>query len=99
MLNLFTLGYQFKEFNFSSARSIFESSGSLKEFIIRQTSKNTFIFDVVSGNDLSNKEIEKIKDKVDTYLEPCLKIFINRVESIRRPKSGKIKYFFQRYNH
>jgi len=76
------------------SRSILESSGSLKEFIIRQTSKNTFIFDIVSDNDLSNKEIEKIKDKMDTYLEPGLKIIINRVELINRPKSGKIKHFF-----
>jgi len=76
------------------SRSILESSGSLKEFIIRQTSKNTFIFDIVSDNDLSNKEIEKIKDKMDTYLEPGLKIIINRVELIKRPKSGKIKHFF-----
>ena len=76
------------------SRSILESSGSLKEFIIRQTSKNTFIFDIVSDNDLSNKEIEKIKDKMDTYLEPGLKIIINRVELIKRSKSGKIKHFF-----
>ena len=76
------------------SRSILESSGSLKEFIIRQTSKNTFIFDVVSDNDLSSKEIDKIKDKMDTYLEPGLKIIINRVELIKRPKSGKIKHFY-----
>ncbi len=75
-------------------RSILESSGSFKESIIRQTSKNTFIFDIVSDNDLLNKEIEKIKDKMDTYLEPGLKIIINRAELINRPKSGKIKHFF-----
>lgn len=76
------------------SKSILESSGSLKEFIIRQISKNTFIFDIVSDNDLSNKEIEKIKGKMNTYLEPGLKIIINRVELIKRPKSGKIKHFF-----
>ena len=76
------------------SRSILESSGILKEFIIRQTALDTFIFDIVSDRDLFKSEIDSIKDKMEKYLEPGLKIIINRVEKIERPPSGKLKHFY-----
>lgn len=76
------------------SRSILESSGVLKEFIIRQTALNSFEFDVVSDRPLSDNEIKDIYGKMDVYLEPGLKLKINRVEKIQRPASGKIKHFY-----
>ena len=76
------------------SRSILESSGILKEFIIRQTSVDTFIFDVVSNEDISEKDIKSIKIEMDRYLEPGLHLIINRVKRIKRSNAGKLKHFF-----
>ena len=76
------------------SRSILESSGILKEFIIRQISINTFIFDVVSERDLNGNEKDDIKKKMDQYLEKGLTLKINRVKKINRPPSGKLKHFY-----
>jgi len=76
------------------SRSILESSGILKEFIIRQTSVDTFIFDVVSNEDIRENDIKSIKIEMDRYLEPGLHLKINRVKKIKRSNSGKLKHFF-----
>ena len=76
------------------ARSTLEKTEILKEFIIRQISIDTFIFDVVCERDLNQLEIKNIKKDMDTYLVPNLNLRINRVNKIRRPNSGKIKHFY-----
>ncbi len=76
------------------SRSILESSGVLKEFIIRQTALSSFEFDIVSDRLLSENEMKDIQKKMDVYLEPGLKLKINRVDKIQRPPSGKIKHFY-----
>ncbi|NQU35417.1 MAG: phenylacetate--CoA ligase family protein [Bacteroidetes bacterium] len=80
------------------SRSILESSGVLKEFIIRQIALDTFIFDVVSDRDLYNHEIKEIENKMSIYLEPGLLMKINRVQKIKRPRSGKLKHFYSELN-
>lgn len=76
------------------SRSILESSGSLKEFIIRQTSIDTFEFDVVSDTEITDQQKQEILSKMELYLEPNLKLVINNVSRIERPNSGKIKHFY-----
>ena len=76
------------------SRSILESSGVLKEFIIRQIKLDTFVFDIVTDRDLYESEIDDIKNKMETYLESGLNLVINRVPAIKRPSSGKIKHFY-----
>jgi len=76
------------------SRSILESSNILKEFIIRQTALDTFIFELVSDRDLNDAEIQEIGQAMDKYLEPGLKLEIRRVPEIKRPLSGKIKHFY-----
>ncbi len=76
------------------SRSILESSGVLKEFIIRQTAIDMFVFDIVSDRDISDNEINDIKYKMDMYLEPGLELKLNRVKKIIRPTSGKLKHFY-----
>ena len=76
------------------SRSILESSGVLKEFIIRQTALDTFIFDIVTDRDLFESEIDDIKNKMETYLESGLNLVINRIPEIKRPTSGKLKHFY-----
>jgi phenylacetate-CoA ligase len=76
------------------SRSILESSGVLKEFIIKQTALNEFVFEVVSDAELSNTILEDIKKKAELYLESGLIIKIIRKDFIDRPVSGKIKHFY-----
>ncbi|MFL2983055.1 MAG: phenylacetate--CoA ligase family protein [Candidatus Neomarinimicrobiota bacterium] len=75
------------------SRSILESSGILKEFIIRQVSLDTFIFDIISDRPLNTDEIQQIENRMNIYLEPGLKLKINRLKNIKRPNSGKLKHF------
>ncbi len=74
-------------------RSILENIGSLKEFIIKQTEPDKFIFEIVSDEDISEKDKLKLQDKMDAYLEPGLKFEIQRVDRIERTKAGKMKHF------
>lgn len=76
------------------SRSILESSGVLKEFIIKQTALNEFIFEVVSDAELSDDVLQDIKRKAELYLERGLSIKIIRKDFIERPPSGKIKHFY-----
>jgi phenylacetate-CoA ligase len=76
------------------SRSILESSGVLREFIIRQTGLSDFIFEIVSDRALTAEEEAAIKAKMDLYLEPGLHLTIRRVPAIVRPPSGKIKHFY-----
>ena len=76
------------------SRSLLESFGGLKEFIIRQIETDTFVFDIVSDSILEKKQIDDIQSKMDSYLEPGLTLIINNVDKINRPSSGKIKHFY-----
>ncbi|MCD6062462.1 MAG: coenzyme synthetase-like protein [Flavipsychrobacter sp.] len=76
------------------SRGILENSGVLKEFIIRQVAIDHFVFDTVTDRDLTPEEVQTITDKLSLYLVPGLKLDINRVETITRPASGKLKHFY-----
>lgn len=80
------------------SRTILETSGVLKEFIIKQEKLNKFVFEVVTNRDLSVAEIEDIKRKLEVYLEPNLELQIRRVPRIERSRSGKIKHFHSMLN-
>lgn len=76
------------------SRNVLESHGIFKEFIIRQTSLDLFEFDAVLSRPLEEEDFAAIRTIMDKYLEPGLKLRINRVEKIQRPASGKIKHFY-----
>ena len=76
------------------SRSILETSGVLKEFIIRQIKLDTFIFEIVSDRALTDSETKKIQSKMDKYLEPHLTLIVKRVNAINRPESTKLKHFY-----
>lgn len=80
------------------SRALLESSGVLKEFIIRQTALDTFEFDVVSDKPLAAKDIEELQKTAEEYLEEGLNIVVHQVEKIERPASGKIKHFYLELN-
>jgi len=76
------------------SRSILESKGILKEFIIRQTAIDTFIFDIVCDGELDADVAIEITQKAEMYLEKGLHIILNKTYEIKRPASGKIKHFY-----
>jgi phenylacetate-CoA ligase len=76
------------------SRSILESSGVLKEFIVKQKALNHFVFEVVTDRELTETEMQDIRSRIESYLEPGLTLAIVRMEKINRPPSGKIKHFY-----
>ncbi|MDN5205379.1 phenylacetate--CoA ligase family protein [Fulvivirgaceae bacterium BMA10] len=75
-------------------RNILESSGRLKEFIIRQVKLDYFVFEIVSSGKLTKKEEKEMHQIMETYLEPDLKLDIKYVDQIDRSSSGKLKHFY-----
>jgi phenylacetate-CoA ligase len=81
------------------SRSILESTGFIKEFVIRQTSLDTFVFEIVTEDKINKKIFKVLRSNMDKYLEPGLIVRVNRVDKIKRPKSGKIKHFYCELNN
>ncbi|MBK8982152.1 MAG: phenylacetate--CoA ligase family protein [Ignavibacteria bacterium] len=75
-------------------RSIINKIDSLKEFVIRQTKPDTFVFEMVSEKEISEEDTGKIRKKMDEFLEPGLKAEFKRVDKIQRTKAGKMKQFY-----
>jgi len=75
------------------SRQILEESGVLKEYVIKQTSANTFLFEVVTTEPLSENHIQLIKNTMYQYLEPGIIVVVKRVDAIKRQASGKLKHF------
>lgn len=75
-------------------RSILNKIDSLKEFVIKQTEPDKFVFEMVSDEDISERDREHIRKKMDEYLEPGLIAEFKRVDKIQRTKAGKMKQFY-----
>jgi len=74
-------------------KSIIEDDGNVKEFVIKQTQKDTFEIKYVSETELNLAQIEKIEQAIILYLEPNLKFSFIRKTSLKRNKRGKLKQF------
>jgi len=79
-------------------KSMIEKQGVLREFIVKQTKIDTFELDMVLERDLTPDEINNLNADLATYLEPGLHLIINRLDKIKRPDSGKIKFFYSMIN-
>ena len=71
-----------------------EKTFILNEFVIKQTKKDFFEFDIVASGPLDEVTEKELQNKIDTYLEPGISFKINIVEKVIRPKNGKIKHFY-----
>ncbi|MDQ3020529.1 MAG: phenylacetate--CoA ligase family protein [Bacteroidota bacterium] len=80
------------------SRNILETSGVLREFIIKQVALDKFVFEVVSDDEIPEKNKQLIKKRMDFYLEPGLSLDIKRVEKIERTRAGKMKHFYSYLN-
>src|SRR5690606_16304014 len=74
-------------------KNLIDENGSVKEFLVRQTSFNSFDIEYVSKEELNKYQISKIKDGIEKFLEPNLNINIQRKDFLQRSKSGKLKQF------
>jgi len=74
-------------------KSIIEDDGNVKEFVIEQTSRETFKIGYVSAEKLSDNKIKTITSEMENYLEKGLRIQFERQSNLQRSKSGKLKQF------
>lgn len=76
------------------SKALLETGGIIKEFIIRQTALDHFVFEYVAERILTQEEKMEIQKTMDKYLEPGLKASFERKAAIQRTKAGKLKHFF-----
>ncbi|PWA06865.1 phenylacetate--CoA ligase family protein [Flavobacterium psychrotolerans] len=78
---------------YSITKKLFEDEGNVKEFVIKQTKKDTFEIQYTSEIPLHDSEIKTIEKVFSTYLEPNLNYVFMRKEILERGASGKLKQF------
>ncbi|WP_248724613.1 phenylacetate--CoA ligase family protein [Seonamhaeicola sp. ML3] len=74
-------------------KTVIEDNANVKEFVVEQLKIDTFKIIYTSAEILSEAKIEAIKDALNKYLEPGLKVLFERKEAIKRTKAGKLKQF------
>lgn len=79
-------------------KSVIENDGNVSEFIVEQSLLDTFKISYVSKTELSDSEKTKIKNEVIRYLEPNITINFERLDQLKRSKSGKLKQFISHIN-
>lgn len=78
-------------------KAMIKSKILVKEIVVKQLSKDLFLFEYIADKEFSN-EIEKdIRNSLNDYLEPGLNAQFSRVEVIQRTKSGKLKQFTREF--
>ncbi|CAN5282380.1 phenylacetate--CoA ligase family protein [soil metagenome] len=65
----------------------------LKEYNIKQTALDTLEYDFVAEGNVDDKVRKMVENVTFEYLEPGLKIKINKVDLIKRTAAGKFKHF------
>lgn len=78
---------------YSITKKLFEDDGNVKEFVIRQTAKDTFELHFTSERELTDAEKNRISSVLTDYLEPGLHFIFFRKDVLERTKSGKLKQF------
>ena len=74
-------------------KSIVEDSGDVKEFVIQQKEAAVFEITYVASEKISAEKEADIKVAIEKYLEKGLTLHLNRVDVLKRKKSGKLKQF------
>lgn len=74
-------------------KSIIEDAGSIKEFVIIQTSVDTFKIEYVSDQEFSSLQVQRILSAIKTFVGKDLKVQFERKQVLQRNKSGKLKQF------
>jgi len=78
---------------YSITKKLFNDEGKVKEFVITQTKRDTFVIEYVSEIEFTVAEIEVIQKVFSDFLEPGLHYIFIRKPFLERAKSGKLKQF------
>ncbi len=74
-------------------KTVMENQANVKEFVITQTKVNTFKITYVSETKISNLLKQNVFKAIEKYLEKGLVILFEKVDVLKRSKSGKLKQF------
>lgn len=74
-------------------KGLLEQGGTMKEFVIKQVSAVGFVLEYVADAEITSREQVKVREMMDTYLEPGLELTFERKEHIQRTKAGKLRQF------
>jgi phenylacetate-CoA ligase len=74
-------------------KSVITNTGNVQEFVIDQCSPSDFLIKYISKNEMTEHLKSTIKQKICDYLEPNLSIRFQKMERLKRSKSGKLKQF------
>ena len=75
------------------SKHLTSSLGYLKEYQVRQLTRNCFEIDLVMDQELDEKTIKAVNEAFELYIEKGLKLKVEKVDKINREKSGKLKQF------
>lgn len=75
------------------SKSLLEKGDRIKELIVKQMTLDHFEIEYVAATELTEKEKIDVKDALERYLEPGLKITFLRSENLERTRAGKLKNF------
>ena len=74
-------------------KALLKEEGLIKEIVIKQDAPDSFLIHYSGSRDLNTSEKANVWDLLATYMEPGLKLRIERVDNILRQPSGKLKQF------
>ena len=74
-------------------KSIIEDAGDVKEFVVKQLSKENFEITYVAEEEIPSGKENEINLAMEKYLEKGLAIRLKRVSILERSKRGKLKQF------
>jgi len=80
------------------SKSLLEANGVMKEFVIKQITLDTFLYEYVSDRELNDDERKSVLEMMDLYLEPGLSVQFEKKDTINRTGSGKLKHFHNLVN-
>ena len=74
-------------------KALLKEEGVIREIVVKQEASDSFLILYSGARDLNESEKSNVRDLLYTYMEPGLKLRIERVEKIIRQPSGKLKQF------
>ena len=87
-----------KPFDYFFEEKINSNLGKIREFIFRQHDFDNFTLDIVSEDELSASDANKIKQLARNILQLDVDIKINRVNNLESLRNGKVKQFYSLIN-
>lgn len=75
------------------SKALMAEGDTMKEFIIKQTKLDEFVFEYVSDQEISDEQKLNVQSALDKYLEPGLKAIFEKKMVIERTNAGKFKHF------